>query len=152
MGRVTPRYLLYPSEVRTGERGYPKVPTPPPPPEPRYLPPQPGQDGGYPKVPPTQVRMGKRVPQGTYPHPAKDLLHGGGYASCVRGGGLSCYNKICRCHCCCVSTLSSFTLSRQRQLLQIFFCDVATCYYDINISVAIAIKIEHRTNFMTTSK
>ena len=50
-------------------RGYPKVPTP----RPRYL-------------PPSQVRMGGGVPQGTYPTPARDLLHGERYASCVHAG------------------------------------------------------------------
>ena len=58
--------------------GYPKVPTP-----------RPGQDGGggYPKVPtPQPGRGGGGYPKvGTTP-PAKDLLHGGQYASCVHAG------------------------------------------------------------------
>ena len=79
--RGYPRYLTPPPppakvptpQARSGwGRGYPKVPTP----QPRYLPPSPGQ-----------VRTGEGG--GLVPL-AKDLLHGGRYASCVHTGGLSC--------------------------------------------------------------
>ena len=45
----------------------------------------PGQDRGYPGVPPCQD---------TEQH-SEHLLHGGRYASCVHAGGLSCYHLPC---------------------------------------------------------
>ena len=92
-------------------------------PHPRYLPPTPGQvwQGGTPRyLPPNQVWWGQGVPKGTYPlpkvptppdqvpmgrgdtlrylpplpPPAKDLLHGGRYASCVHAGGLPLFQWL----------------------------------------------------------
>ena len=89
----TPRYLP-PARSGWGE-GYAKVPNPQPGQyggTPSYLPTcQVRMGGGVPQgtYPPGQVRMGEGIPQGTYPPrhpptlPAKDLLHGGRYASCV---------------------------------------------------------------------
>ena len=54
-----PKYLP-PIQVRTWGRGYPKVPNP-----------HPGQDEGYPKVPPSRTRYLSPI-QGTYPRPGQD--------------------------------------------------------------------------------
>ena len=102
-----PRYLP-PGQVRMGEgvpqgtyppiqgtypparSGWGRVPQGTYPLWPRHLPPWPGRDG-------------EGVPQGTnspppsrprYLPPAKDLLHGGWYTSCVHAGGLSCLLNI----------------------------------------------------------
>ena len=100
-----------PSQVTTRGRGYPKLPPPshgtyPPPGQVRmggrypmvHTPlakvptPPPGEDRGrgYPKAPTSP-------PPAKLPTPsplAKDLPHGGRYASCVHAGGLSCFHAV----------------------------------------------------------
>ena len=100
-------------------RGYPKVPTPQPGQDrgsnPKYLPLARSGRGEVPQgtytPPPSQVRMGEGIAQGTYPlpRPGQDggggsprylhpgigrymeyLIHCGRYASCAHAGGLSC--------------------------------------------------------------
>ena len=80
-------YLGYP-QARSGQ-GVPRVP-----PGARSgwegthdTPPRPGQDGGYLRYPPSQVRMGGYP--GTGQH-MEYLISGGQYASCIHAGGLSC--------------------------------------------------------------
>ena len=50
---------------------------------------------GYPKV---DTPLDSLPSQGRYLTLAKDLLHGGRYASCVHAGGLSCYNRQTKCY------------------------------------------------------
>ena len=116
-----PAQGTYPLARSQWGRGYPKVPTPLPKvptlparswwgvPQGTYPPPKiptPSQvltgGGGTPRyLPPS--RSGRGVPQGTPPnHPAKDLLHGRRYTSCVHAGGLSCvivifFAKVVNC-------------------------------------------------------
>ena len=72
-------------------RGYPKVPTPLA---------KSGWRRGYPKVPPppSQVKMGKTVPQGTYPPPQSGQDGGGGtprYLPPPPGQGLATQRAVC---------------------------------------------------------